>query len=198
MIAAVYCRKSTAEHGVGDEQKSVARQLEHARLYAARKGWTIDEAHIYVDDGISGAEFSRRPGFMRLMAALKPAAPFGVLIVSEESRIGREQIEVSFAVKQLVQAGVRIFSYLTDTERRLDSPIEKIMLSLQAMTDEMERAKASQRTKDALVMKFRNGHVTGGRVFGYDLVDVVHGERRVRAPGAVRHPEASHVERRIN
>jgi DNA invertase Pin-like site-specific DNA recombinase len=135
---------------------------------------------------------------MRLMAALKPRASFDVLIVSEESRIGREQIEVSFAVRQLVQAGVRIFSYLTDTERRLDSPIEKIMLSMQAMTDEMERAKASQRTKDALVQKFRAGHVTGGRVFGYDLVDVVHGDQLLRAQGAPRHPDASHVERRIN
>jgi hypothetical protein len=34
----------------------------------------FDEAHIYVDDGISGAEFAARPGFVRLMNALKPRA----------------------------------------------------------------------------------------------------------------------------
>ena len=29
--------------------------------------------HVYVDDGISGAEFANRPGFLRLMNALKPS-----------------------------------------------------------------------------------------------------------------------------
>jgi hypothetical protein len=36
------------------------------------------------------------------MNALKPRPPFHVLILSEESRLGREQIEVSYALKQLV------------------------------------------------------------------------------------------------
>jgi hypothetical protein len=39
---------------------SVDRQVEHAMAYAARKGWTVDPTHVYVDDGISGAEFERR------------------------------------------------------------------------------------------------------------------------------------------
>ena len=59
MIAAIYARKSTEQTGVADEQKSVARQIEHARAYATRKGWTVDEAHVFVDDGIRGAEFAR-------------------------------------------------------------------------------------------------------------------------------------------
>jgi hypothetical protein len=36
MIAAIYVRKSTEQHGVADEQKSVARQIDHARQYAQR------------------------------------------------------------------------------------------------------------------------------------------------------------------
>jgi DNA invertase Pin-like site-specific DNA recombinase len=38
MIAAIYARKSTEQSGVADEQKSVARQIDHARKYAIRKG----------------------------------------------------------------------------------------------------------------------------------------------------------------
>jgi DNA invertase Pin-like site-specific DNA recombinase len=98
--------------------------------YAARKGWTIAEEHIYADDGISGAEFAKRPGFLRLMNALKPRAPFQALIMSEESRLGREQIESAYAMKQLTQAGVRIWLYLEDRERTLDSPTEKLLLSV--------------------------------------------------------------------
>jgi hypothetical protein len=37
-IAAIYARKSTDQTGVAEEQKSVTRQVEHARQYAARKG----------------------------------------------------------------------------------------------------------------------------------------------------------------
>ena len=82
MIAAIYARKSTDQTGVADEQKSVARQIDHARAYAARKGWTVLDEHVYVDDGISGAEFANRPGFLRLMNALKPRPPFQVLVMS--------------------------------------------------------------------------------------------------------------------
>jgi DNA invertase Pin-like site-specific DNA recombinase len=63
MIAAVYARKSTDQNGVGEEEKSAARQIEHAKAYAARKGWVVDDGHVYSDDGISGAEFKKRPGF---------------------------------------------------------------------------------------------------------------------------------------
>ena len=88
MVAAVYARKSTAQDGVADEQKSVARQIEHARQYAARTGWVVADEHVYVDDGISRAEFATRPGFLRLMNSLKPRPSFQVLVMSEESRLG--------------------------------------------------------------------------------------------------------------
>jgi site-specific DNA recombinase len=187
MIAAIYARKSTEQAGVADEQKSVARQIDHARQYATRKGWTIDESAIFVDDGISGAEFAARPGFVRLMNALKPRPAFQVLVMSEESRLGREAIETAYALKQLVTAGVRVFFYLENRERTLDSPTDKIMLSLTAFADELEREKGRQRTYDAMQRKARAGHVTGGRVFGYDNLEIVglNGRR-------------SHVERRIN
>ena len=76
MIAAIYARKSTDQNGVGDEEKSVNRQIEHAKAYATRKGWAVADEYIYDDDGISGAEFTKRPGFLRLMNALKPKLSF--------------------------------------------------------------------------------------------------------------------------
>jgi DNA invertase Pin-like site-specific DNA recombinase len=38
MRAAIYARKSTKQAGVADDQKSVARQIDHARQYARSKG----------------------------------------------------------------------------------------------------------------------------------------------------------------
>jgi site-specific DNA recombinase len=172
MIAAIYARKSTEQNGVGDDEKSVARQIEHARAYAVRKGWTVDDAHVYSDDGISGAEFKKRPGFLRLLNALSPRPPFQVLVMSEESRLGREAIETGYVLKQIMDAGVRVFFYLEDRERTLDTAMDKVMLSLTNFASEMEREKARQRTYDAMVRKARALHVTGGKVYGYDNIDV--------------------------
>ena len=187
MICAIYARKSTDQAGIADEQKSIARQIDHARAYAIRKGWTVAEKYIFVDDGISGAEFANRPGFLRLMNSLKPRPSFQVLVMSEESRLGREAIETAYALKQLVQAGVRVWFYLEDRERTLDSPTDKIMLSLTAFADELEREKARQRTYDAMLRKARAGHVTGGRLFGYDQFEILGADGR-----------RSHVDRQIN
>jgi site-specific DNA recombinase len=173
MIAAIYVRKSTEQNGVADEQKSVARQAEHARQYAERKGWAVADEYVYVDDGISGAEFANRPGYLRLLNALKPRPPFQVLVMSEESRLGREAIETAYALKQLVQAGVRVFFYMEDRERTLETPTDKIMMSLTAFADELEREKARQRTYDAMLRKARAGHVTGGSVFGYENEEIL-------------------------
>ena len=173
MIAAIYARKSTEQTGVGDEEKSVTRQIEHAKGYAARKGWTVVEEHLYIEDGISGAEFVKRPGFLRLMNAVKPRALFDVLIMSEESRLGREQIETAYALKQITDASVRVFFYLEDRERTLDSALYKMMLSLTGFASEMERERAKQRTYDAMLRKAKAGHVTGGKVYGYDNHEVL-------------------------
>ena len=41
MLTAIYARKSTEQNGVSDEEKSVTRQVDHAKAYAATKGWTV-------------------------------------------------------------------------------------------------------------------------------------------------------------
>ena len=162
MTAAIYARKSTDQSGVSDEQRSVARQVEHARAFAAARGWTVVEEHVYIDDGISGAEFERRPAFLRMINALKPRAPFQVLVMADESRLGRESTAVAYALKQLMQAGVRVWFYLEGRERTLDSPTDKIMLSLTAVADEFEREKARQRTDDAMSRKAKGGTSRAG------------------------------------
>jgi DNA invertase Pin-like site-specific DNA recombinase len=79
MIAAIYARKSTEQTGVSEEAKSVARQCEHAKAYAHKKGLMVAGEHIYIDDEISGAEFGGRcPGLERLVGQLKPPPVSGV------------------------------------------------------------------------------------------------------------------------
>jgi DNA invertase Pin-like site-specific DNA recombinase len=193
MIAAIYVRKSTAQTGMSEDARSVERQKARAREYAVLHGWTVADEYIYEDDGISGAEFARRPGFQRLIETLKRRSPFQYLIVMDESRLGRESIETAHVLKQLMLAGVRIFAYLDDREVVLDNLMDKMRLAFTGLMDEGERSRAQQRTFDALHRKALMGHVTGGRVYGYDNVEIHSSEL-----DAYGQPKRDHVERRIN
>jgi site-specific DNA recombinase len=196
VIAAIYARKSTDQSDVAADQKSISRQIEHAKAFAAKKGWIVDDRWLFTDDGISGAEFAARPGYVRLLNALKPRPPFGILIVAELSRLGREQLETGFAVKQLSQAGVKIFSYLDDREIALDSPTDKIMMQLSAFAADMEREKARQRVMDSMVRKAKAGYVTGGKCFGYQNVAVCDASgKRSHVERIINEPEAAVVRR---
>jgi DNA invertase Pin-like site-specific DNA recombinase len=164
--AAIYARKSTEQSGVTDEEKSVARQVEHGKVYAHKKGWHVPDELVFVDDGISGAEFKKRPALLRLMNMLKPKPPFQILIMSEESRLGREQTRTAYALQQITDAGVRVWFYLSDQERKLDTAIDKLISSIMAFGGGFEREQDQQRTYDAMLRKAKAGHVTGGKVFG--------------------------------
>jgi site-specific DNA recombinase len=193
MHAAIYVRKSTAQTGMSEDARSVERQKARALEYAGRHGWTVSPEHIFEDDGISGAEFERRPGFQRLKETLKRRPPFQYLIVMDESRLGRESIETASILKQLSLAGVRIFAYLDDREVVVDNLLDKMRLAFTGLMDESERYRAQQRTFDALHRKALLGHVTGGRVYGYDNVEIASS-----VLDAYGRPKRDHVERRIN
>jgi DNA invertase Pin-like site-specific DNA recombinase len=172
MITAFYGRRSKEQQNVSEDERSVTRQLDHARAYAQAKGWELP-AELVFSDEISGAEFERRPGLMRLLGSLRPRPSFRALIVYNRDRLGREQIETAYIIKQLIQAGVRVFESRSDGgELTLDSPTDKVLLAVTTFANELEREAARQRTADAMIQKARAGHCTGGRVFGYDNVPV--------------------------
>jgi site-specific DNA recombinase len=167
MLAGIYARKSTDDSDRNEEARSTTRQVERATEYARAKGWTVDPRHVYVDDAVSGAEWKHRPGFNALLAALEPRPPFGVLIVSELSRIGRDTVRTPAAVLQLEEAGVDIRSYLSDAPISLADESSEIHTIFNSLAASFERRRARQRTYDALRRRAEAGAVTGGRVYGY-------------------------------
>lgn len=167
--AAIYARKSNDDNGKTLDNKSITRQIENATAYAESKGFTVNPEHVFHDDGVSGAEFVKRPGLHEL---IKNTEEFDVVIMSELSRMGRDADRTALYLIDLYESGKRIFYYLTDEEEKLDNATSKFMLKVKAYTSEIEREKASQRVADTLYRKARAGHVTGRPVFGYDHVPV--------------------------
>src|SRR3989454_12077144 len=89
-LAAIYARKST-EQNVSDDAKSVTRQIELARAFAAEKGWQVIEE--YVDDGVSGAASLKLVNRARMLAAAADEK-FSVLIVRDLDRLSRNDREL--------------------------------------------------------------------------------------------------------
>jgi hypothetical protein len=94
-------------------------------------------------------------------------------------------------------AGVRIFEYQNSgQEVRLESPIDELIMSVSNFAAELERAKASQRTRDALQIKAQRGYVAGGAVFGYRNVPVLSEDgQRSHVLREIREDEAAAVRR---
>ena len=160
-----------------EELRSVARQVERSREYAARKGWHLRDDLIFVDDGISGFEFERRPGLQKLLGAVEAKA-FDVLIMSEPSRLGREQTETNSLLKRFYDAGIEVWYYLDDRQARLDNATGKLIEGLHSYVSESERESGRKRTLDGMLRRARAGYSTGGAVYGYESFPVYHSGRQ--------------------
>ena len=170
---AVYVRRSTEEH----QHASLDVQTAEASTYIAKKGWVLDPNHVYVDDGISRAEFQKRQGLIRMMVAAEKGK-FDIVITRDETRIGGDMVRTGLTLQTLTENGVRVFYYYTDEEVRTDDPTSKLMMMMRNYTSEVERAKVSQRTHEHLLSKARRGFHVGGRCYGYKNVPVMNGEIR--------------------
>jgi len=157
MIVAVYARKSTDDSDRNAEARSTQRQIDSATAYAKTKGWTVDPHYIFVDENTSGAEWKHRPGWNALLAALDGPGrpPFGVVIVSELSRIGRDTVRTPAAVMRIEEAGVEIRSYLSDAPISLADETSEIATIFNSLAASFERRRAEA------------GAVTGGTCYGY-------------------------------
>lgn len=180
MKAAIYARKSNDDDRA-EENKSVTRQVDNAKAFAEKQGWTID-------DGISGAEFKNRPALLRLLNDLRD---FDVIVMSELSRLGRDQTQTAGALASIYAKERRVFFYLTDEEVKFDTAIDKFLVGAVSFAAEIEREKASQRSRDALGRKAAKGYNTGGIVYGYDNVVM-------EAANASGEKIRSHTEYRVN
>jgi DNA invertase Pin-like site-specific DNA recombinase len=170
MIAGCYARKSTDEGDRSADAKSITRQTDHSRAFVARHSGTFLDDCIFSDDGISGAEYEKRPGLQALLAALAPKPKFDTLVVSEVSRLGRDTVMNLMVIKRLRDAGVTIYSYLDGREVTLDDEQGELNAFLQSMLASGERRKAAQRSTDKYTQLARTGYVTGGKTFGYTNV----------------------------
>jgi len=183
VVTRIYARKSTDEPDKTEEDRSCAKQIEHARAFAKQKGWRVDEGLIFRDDAVSGGEFKRRPGLQDLLASIKKK-PGGALIVRNQSRLGRDYRRVVALGVEFEDAGVEVFSYQTGKRILHQDDGQEMQEFIEGKSDERKLLDTARDTHDGLASNAAKGKPTGGKRYGYKSVPTgeiaeVKGRRKV-------------------
>jgi site-specific DNA recombinase len=137
--AALYARVSSDQQTRG---QTIASQVAALRERIAADGLTLDPEHTFIDDGVSGTSLLR-PALERLRDAV---AMGGVdrLYVQSPDRLARRYAYQVLLVEEFRRAGAEIVFL----NRPIGgSPEDDLLLQLQGMIAEYERAKIVERSR---------------------------------------------------
>ncbi len=165
MMLRTYCRRSKNDEG--KQQFSLDVQASGCAEHIARMGLTQQSQIDYVDDGRSGDDFLGRPGLRKLLADAKRG---DVIVCRDQSRLGRDAIEVTLVIRDLVRdRGCRLFYYTTGQEVQFATAIDQATTFIQGTGHQMELEAIRSRTREALRSRVREGRIAGGACYGYKL-----------------------------
>lgn len=166
MTVHLYLRRSKEDAGKQEYTIDVQRDGCHAYIDREKLGARGARAE-YVDEGKSGDDFHSRAGLRKLLANVRKG---DVVICRDQSRLGRDAIEVTLVVRDLVRdRGCRLFYYATGHEVQFENAIDQAMTFIQGTGHQMELEAIRSRTREALRARARAGRIAGGRCYGYEL-----------------------------
>jgi site-specific DNA recombinase len=152
MRVAIYGRVSTS-HQV--DHQTIEQQLDrltaHVHAHAA-EGWVLDPAHVFRDDGYSGAILAR-PGLDRLRDAVKGREIDRVLVTAPD-RLARNYVHQMVLLEEWARAGCAA-SFL---DRPMsDDPHDHLLLQIRGAVAEYERTLIAERMRRGRLAKLRAG-----------------------------------------
>jgi site-specific DNA recombinase len=139
MHAALYARVSTVRQR---EAETVASQVEALRERAVADGHCIAAEREFVDEGYSGATLVR-PGLERLRD-LVATGGVETLYVHNPDRLARKYVHQVVLLEEFARCGVQVF-FLTQAAQQ--SPEDELLVQVQGVIAEYERAKIVERVR---------------------------------------------------
>jgi site-specific DNA recombinase len=152
MRVAIYGRVSTGhqvEHQTIEQQ--LGRLVAHVRAHAA-DGWALDPAHLFRDDGCSGAVLAR-PGLDRLRDAVKGREVDRVLITAPD-RLARNYVHQMVLLEEWARVGCA--AEFLDRPMS-DDPHDHLLLQIRGAVAEYERTLIAERMRRGRLAKLRAG-----------------------------------------
>jgi site-specific DNA recombinase len=151
MRVALYVRVSTQRQA---QTQTIEQQVIRLRAAVQERGWTLEEEHLYRDEGYSGATLNR-PGLdaLRDQAAL---AAFEVVLLTAPDRLARKYVHQMLVIEELEQHGCRV----EFIERPMSAdPSDQLLLQIRGAVAEYERALITERTRRGRIAKVRAGQL---------------------------------------
>lgn len=160
-----YLRRSKDD--AGKQEFSIDTQRLVCRDFVEASGFDAASIVEHIDEGKSGDDFHSRAALRRMMASVKPG---DVVICVDQSRLGRDAIEVTLVVRDLVRdGGCRLYYSRSGQQVQFTNAIDQAMTFIQGTGHQMELESIRARTREALRARVRAGRVAGGRCYGYKL-----------------------------
>jgi len=172
--AALYARVSSDQQA---EANTIASQVTALQERAQADGGVVSEALMFLDDGYSGATLVR-PALERLRDAMS-AGLVDRLYVHSPDRLARKYAYQVFLLEECSRCGVEVVFI----NRALgDSPEDALLLQVQGMMAEYERAKIMERNRRGKLHAARSGSVKvlSGAPYGYRYLNKHHGGGQAR------------------
>ncbi len=160
MRAAIYARVSTERQ---ERQQTIASQISALRNWATAQGHALADAHVFRDEGYSGARLDR-PALDALRDAVRDAA-VDVVAVFSPDRLARKYAYQVLLMEEFRRAGCEV-AFLHHPIS--DDPNDQLLLQIQGAIAEYERAVLAERFRRGKLQKAREGNIISSKVpYGY-------------------------------
>ena len=164
LTAALYARVSSEQQA---KEQTIASQVEALRQRVRQDGLTLPEELCFLDEGASGGTLLR-PALERLRDQAAAGA-IDRLYVHSPDRLARKYAYQVLLLDELKRCGVEVVFL----NRQIGcSPEEDLLLQVQGMVAEYERAKILERSRRGKLHAARRGslNVLGGAPYGYRYI----------------------------
>ena len=161
--AALYARVSTEKQ---EREETVASQVDLLQQTAAAHSYEVLPGNVFIDDGISGTRLDR-PALDRLRDLAAEGA-FEVILVTAPDRLARRYAYQVVLVEEFIRDGCEVVFVHQSLGA---SPEEQMLLQMQGVFAEYERALIQERTRRGRLFAARQGRVNWGNPpYGYTYV----------------------------
>ena len=187
-LVAIYSRVSTIEQA--EEGYSIDEQERLLIEWCKKMDYEVYKC--YADRGISGKDIKSRPSLKELLSDAEEKK-FQMVVSWKINRISRKLEDVLKIVNLLENNNISFKSYSEPFET--NTPAGKMQFQMMALIGEFERGTIAQNVKMGMCAKARAGEWCGGRVLGYDLVQMKKqpGAKRTKTKLVINEKEAEAV-----
>lgn len=187
---AVYARVSTTEQA--EEGYSIDEQTRILNEWCNENGYVVYKE--YVDRGISGKSVSARPALQQLLMDAKKKE-FDIVVVWKMNRLARNILDLLKIVNLLEQKNIAFRSFSERYETA--TPSGKLQFHMMAAIAEFERGNIAENVKMGMLARAKEGSWNGGKVLGYDTVEISGENKKRRQSKLVINENEAQTVRRI-